>query len=794
VNSTPLALLFVEDHEGLRQIGVEMLRELGHEVLAAPDAERALEMLAQRSWDAVMTDVSLPGISGVALAKQVIRRWPRVSIILSSGHADVTRELIRRELRNDVLVLPKPFDLDALEQILEEVVRLRVGPSTAPIQLDRSEERFRLLVEGVTDYAIFMLDPQGHVLTWNTGAKRIKGYEANEIIGQHFSKFYPPDAVHRHLPEHELEVAGTEGRFEDEGWRVRKDGTRFWANVVITALRSDTGLLHGFAKVTRDLTQRREHEEALRQSEERFRLLVDGVSEYAIFMLDPNGYVMTWNSGAERIKGYRADEIVGQHFSKFYPLDAVESGWPEHELQVATETGRFVEDGWRIRKDGKRFWANVTITALRDRGGQLHGFAKLTRDLSERRRAEALEVNEAQGKEMLEAERSARIAAQRAARMKDEFLATLSHELRTPLNSILGWTQILRRQGTPKPEDFHRAMEVIERNTRAQAKLIEDLLDLSRVMSGRIRLDVQQTAIVEVVRGAIESAEPIAQTKGVRLESVLDPRGGTVSGDPGRLQQIVWNLLTNAIKFTPKGGKVQVLLQRINSHIEISVSDTGIGISASFLPYVFDRFSQNDSSTTRSQGGLGLGLAISKQLVELHGGSLQAKSPGEGQGATFIVTIPLTILETEAASANRVHPTHPVPEEQSILPDLEGVHALVVDDEADARDLIRRVLQEQGATVSVVACGAEAIRIMETSSPDILISDVGMPDMDGYQLMRHIRASERLGRRIPAVALTAFARAEDRKRALLAGYQSHVAKPVDTAELLIVIAGLVRQT
>jgi len=666
--------------------------------------------------------------------------------------------------------------------------------STSGKSLDQSEERFRLLVEGVTDYAIFMLDPQGQVLTWNTGAVRIKGYQPNEIIGQHFSKFYPPEALQRHLPEHELQVAAAEGRFEDESWRVRKDGTRFWANVIITALRDDTGELRGFAKVTRDLTQRREHEESLRQSEERFRLLVEGVSDYAIFMLDANGYVMTWNSGAERIKGYQADEIIGQHFSKFYPSDVVETGWPEHELEVAAAKGRFEDEGWRIRKDGSRFWANITITALRDESGRLRGFAKLTRDLSERKRVEALEADGAQRDEMLEAERSARMAAQRAARIKDEFLATLSHELRTPLNSILGWTHVLRIQGTPKPEDFQRGMEVIERNTRAQAQLIEDLLDLSRIMSGRIRLDVQQLAIVEVVQGAIETVEPTAQTKGVRLESILDPRGGTVSGDPGRLQQIFWNLLSNAIKFTPKGGKVQVLLQRIDSHIEFSVSDTGIGIPASFLPYVFDRFSQKDTSTTRSHGGLGLGLAISKQLVELHGGSLHAKSPGEGQGATFIVQLPLTILEAKAESANRVHPTHAAAEEPSLLPSLAGVHALVVDDEADARDLIQRVLQEQGATVSVAASGAEAMRIMETSEPDILISDVGMPDMDGYQLMRRIRASEPKGRRLPALALTAFARAEDRKRALLAGYQSHVAKPVDMAELVIVIAGLVSRT
>jgi CheY-like chemotaxis protein len=297
--------------------------------------------------------------------------------------------------------------------------------------------------------------------------------------------------------------------------------------------------------------------------------------------------------------------------------------------------------------------------------------------------------------------------------------------------------------------------------------------------------------MIDVVRGVVESVEPTAQAKGVRLESVLDPRGGVVSGDPARLQQILWNLLTNAIKFTPKGGKVQALLQRINSHIEISVSDTGIGIPASFLPHVFDRFSQKDSSTTRSYGGLGLGLAIAKQLVELHGGVLQAQSAGEGQGSTFVVKLPLTILETEGLSVHRVHPTHPVAEEQAMLPSLAGVHALVVDDETDARDLIQRVLQEQGASVSVASSGAEALRMMETLDPDALISDIGMPDMDGYQLIRRIRATEPQGRRVPALALTAFARAEDRKKALLAGFQSHAAKPVDLAELVIVVAGLV---
>jgi hypothetical protein len=654
-----------------------------------------------------------------------------------------------------------------------------------------NEERFRLLVESIGDYAIFMLDPEGHVLSWNAGAERIKGYAPSEIIGQHFSRFYPPEAGD--FPAHELRVAAAEGRFEDEGWRVRKDGSRFWANVVITALHGPDKRLIGFAKVTRDLTERREHEEQLRHSEERFRLLVEGVSDYAIFMLDVNGNVATWNAGAARIKGYRAEEIIGQHFSRFYPQDAVESGWPEHELRVAATEGRFIDEGWRVRRDGSRFWAHVTITALRDDAGRLQGFAKLTRDLTERKRTEALEVSGAERDAMLEAERSARMLAQRAARIKDEFLATLSHELRTPLNAILGWTQLLRSRGA-RPEDLQRGMEIIERNARAQVRLIDDLLDLSRIMSGRFRLDVQQVSLLDIVRGALDSIEPAAQTKGVRLESVLDPQSVVVSGDPARLQQVFWNLLSNAVKFTPKGGKVQVLLQRVNSHIEFSVSDTGIGIPATFLPHVFERFSQKDSSTHRVYGGLGLGLAISKQLVDLHGGTIHAKSMGEGQGATFVVTLPLTMLPRDKDRAVRLHPTAVEIPEAVPVPKLDGVRALVVDDEGDALELIQRVLENQGAHVTTMRSGEEALDWLERSTPDLLISDIGMGGMDGYQFMRQMRATEPKGRRIPALALTAFARPDDRKHAILAGYQAHLAKPFDMAELAIVVAGLVGRT
>jgi len=659
--------------------------------------------------------------------------------------------------------------------------------------LRQSEERFKLLVESVRDYAIFMLDPQGHVLTWNAGATRFKGYRAEEIIGQHFSRFYPPEEVARGLPEHELQVAAKEGAFEDEGWRVKKDGSLFWANVVITAMRDTDGELVGFAKVTRDLTQRRAHEEDLRRSEERFRLLIEGVADYAIFMLDPNGRVSTWNMGAERIKGYTADEIIGQHFSIFYPQEAKDSGWPDHELRVAAEKGKFVDTGWRLRKDGTTFWANVTITALRDDAGQLLGFAKLTRDLTQAKRAEAMETANQQREEMLDAERNARMAAQRATRLKDEFLATLSHELRTPLSAILGWTQLLLRPDASKgPEQQKRAIEVIDRNARAQVKLIDDLLDLSRVMTGKLRLDLHQVSLGSIVEAAVDSARPSADVKGIRLKAILSSNSDIVSADSARLQQVVWNLLTNAIKFTPKGGQVQVLLQRVNSHLELSVSDTGVGIPANYLPHVFDRFSQKDSSTTRAFGGLGLGLAICKQLVELHGGSIRAASLGEGRGATFSVQLPLSIAQLNDQSGPRIHPTAETQSgEVMSLPRLEGVHVFVVDDEPDARELLRAVLEDQGGKVTSFTSAEDALAALKTTKPTVLVCDIGMPKMDGYQLIRALRAEESRRERIPALALTAFARAEDRKRSLVAGYQAHLAKPFDVGELILVVADLV---
>lgn len=531
-------------------------------------------------------------------------------------------------------------------------------------------------------------------------------------------------------------------------------------------------------------------QDMMHQMEDPFRLLVEAVGDYAIFMLDVEGYIATWNLGAQKIKGYSADEIIGKHFSTFYPEEDLKWDKPGYELKVATETGRFEDEGWRIRKDGSRFWANVVITALRDKDGTLRGFGKVTRDLTERRYAEEQRLQ-------LARERVARAEAEAASRTKDEFLATISHELRTPLNAILGWGRMIRSSKLDE-NTFARALDTIERNAKLQAQLIDDLLDVSRIISGKLRLTVMSVELVPVIEAAIDSIQPAADAKNIRLQVMLDSNTGLVSGDPDRLQQVVWNLLANAVKFTEKGGRVQVRLERINSHVEITVSDTGRGISPEFLPYVFDRFRQADSSITRMQGGLGLGLAIVRHLVELHGGSVQAQSPGAGQGATFSLQLPVIIAHGSGRFASNAEEANASSAALQggfeALPTLEGLSILVVDDEADARDLLKAILEERQAQVTTVASAAEAYETIDWLRPDVIISDVGMPGEDGYSLIRNLRlkeARERQGWK-PAIALTAHARVEDRLRALSAGYQAHVAKPVEPAELVAVIASLVR--
>ncbi|MFT3924626.1 MAG: PAS domain S-box protein [Myxococcales bacterium] len=672
---------------------------------------------------------------------------------------------------------------------MSEARATKVAPAKGHVP-GASADDWRRLVECVEDYAIFMLDEQGYVKTWSPGAEKTKGYAAHEILGRHFSVFYPEEDRLSDKPGSELRVAAQEGRVEDEGWRLRKDGTRFWANVVISALRDDDGSLFGFAKITRDLTARRRAEEALRRSEERMRLLVESVSDYAIYMLSPSGEVSTWNAGAQKLKGYTAGEIIGQHYSRFFLEEDVAAGKPQRELDIARETGRFEEEGFRVRKGGDRFWANVVLTRVVDAQGTLIGFAKVTRDLTSRlsaqETAKALAMEQAARAAAELAEQSLRVSEQRmreaartaedANRIKDEFLGIVSHELRTPLNAILGWAAILRgRRGDPSLE---KAIEVIHRNAVSQSKIIDDILDVSRIISGKLSLELKPMDICAVVRDALEAVRPSAEAKRIALELQEAPPDCLMVGDPQRLQQVFWNFLSNAVKFSDPGGRVRVVIERSRGHLSVCVSDQGRGIKPEFLPFVFDRFVQADSSSARRVGGLGLGLAIARQLVELHGGEVQAESPGLGQGATFRARIPERAVIPEPHTPAESWDPGPFVEPK-VAGTLEGKRVLVVDDEQDARELVHALLSQAGATVEMASSAADAFARVGDFRPHVLVSDIGMPGEDGYSLAQRVRAlAPELGGGIPSLALTAYTRPQDKSKALSMGFANHIGKPV----------------
>jgi signal transduction histidine kinase/ActR/RegA family two-component response regulator len=443
--------------------------------------------------------------------------------------------------------------------------------------------------------------------------------------------------------------------------------------------------------------------------------------------------------------------------------------------------------------DGKVFERYSRIQFVAGRNvGRVWSF----RDITENRRLyEVAQKAAAERQQLLESERFARSEAERASSVKDEFLATLSHELRTPLGAILGWSHMLRLPRITEAERHH-GLEVIERNARMQTQLIEDLLDMSRITAGKMRLDIQAVLPVSVIEAAIEAVRPAADAKAIRLSPLLDPKAGPIAGDPNRLQQVVWNLLSNAIKFTPKNGRVEILLERVSSHIEITVADTGIGIKPEFLPHVFDRFRQADAAPTRTVRGLGLGLSIVKHLVELHGGVVRVASPGEGGGTTFIVHLPVMVVHRDTEDGARLHPKDaPSIASDFRRADLAGIKILVVDDQADGRDLIKRVLAECNGEVLTASTAGEALSVVERERPHVLVSDIGMPDVDGYELLRRVRAlGLTRGGKIPAIALTAFARSEDRTRALRAGFSAHLTKPVEPSELVATVASVVGRT
>jgi PAS domain S-box-containing protein len=543
----------------------------------------------------------------------------------------------------------------------------------------------------------------------------------------------------------------------------------------------------------RDVTQRRESDFIL----QRLASIVDN-SEDAIVGKDLRSIVTSWNKAAERIFGYSAEEMVGSSIMRLIPPELQNE---EEEILARIRRGERYNhfDTIRLTKEGRRLHVSLTVSPIKDAHGNVVGASKIARDITDRKLAEealgeaqrvAVAAN-AERERLLASERAARSEAERASRMKDEFLATLSHELRTPLNAVLGWANALR-VGRPQPAELAEGLQAIERNARTQAQMIDDLLDMSGIISGKVRLDVQRLDLPAIVAASIDTVRASAAAKGVRLQVVIDPLNASISGDPARLQQVFWNLLNNAIKFTPKEGRVQVLLERVNSQVEVRVIDTGEGISPEFLPYIFDRFQQADASTTRRYRGLGLGLAIVKQLVELHGGTVRAESAGLGKGATFIVSLPLIVLHPPPDQWGRQHPQSRLQDVPPLLTiSLENVTALVIDDESDARLLLKRLLESAGAAVYLAASAAEGMKQLLVKPVDVLICDVGMPDEDGFSLIRRIRAlDDNHKSEVAAVALTAYARLEDRTEAIRSGFQNHLPKPVEPGELLAVVHSL----
>jgi len=621
-----------------------------------------------------------------------------------------------------------------------------------PQPLSANAEIFRRLVESVRDYAIFMLTPEGVIASWNNGAQLIKQYSAAEAIGKHFSIFYRPDAVASGWPEEELRRSLRDGRFEDEGWRVRKDGSRFWANVIISPLLDASGTLLGYSKVTRDLTERRRHEEQLREREERLRLIVDGVKDHAMFLLDPSGRIESWNPAAHKVLGYAPSEIVGRDAAILYPTQERNSGRPQAELAAAAHAGGFHSQAWKIKADGTEVWTDGAISAIRDSDGRLKGFVHILRDLTEQRRIAELE---AEGRRIL------------------EFIAMLSHELRNPLAPIRNAVSILKLpQGQQQTTKY---ADMIGRQVAHLTRLVDDLMDVSRITTGKIELEHAPLELNTLVQVAVDSMRSTFEQYGHDIEVRPAPQPVFIEGDAVRLTQVVVNLLSNAAKYTAPKGRIEVEVSRNHSVVRLDVIDNGIGMYESLLERVFDPFVQGERALDRAEGGLGIGLTLVKKLVELHGGSVLASSAGPGRGAKFTITLPL--------AGDRAQPLSAV----AVPARAQPASVLVVDDNRDVAESLVELLEASGCEVHVAFSGREAIDIATSTPLTAVLLDVGLPDMSGYDVARRLRALPSMqGTRI--IATTGYGLKSDRDASAAAGIDAHLVKPVDHEEVLRLIA------
>jgi PAS domain S-box-containing protein len=693
---------------------------------------------------------------------------------------------------------------------------------------ERNSARLAAIVES-SDDAIVAKDLNSVITSWNRAAERMFGYTAEEAIGQSIRIIIPDDLQHE---EDMILDRIRRGRRVDhfETIRRRKDGFSLPISVTISPIRDEAGTIIGASKVARDISERK--------AAEAFAQRVQREAEFVARMAEVLSGSLDYEA---RLKGLV--EITVPVMADWAALDTVEPDGGIRRLAVAhadpgrselgTEIRRRSEDpitpcnARQVIRTGKGVLlpevTDAVIVAaangdeqraelmralgltscvcvpLTTSQGPVAALTLATAESARQYTTEDLQFAEdiASRAALMVDNARAYEALRKASGLKDEFLATLSHELRTPLNAILGYARMLRA-GMVAPDNLLRTFETIERNTTSLTRMVEDILDVSRVVSGKMRLNMQPVELPLVLHDAVATVMPAAEAKHIRLETTVDPQVGAVSGDPDRLRQVVWNLLSNAVKFTPKHGRIQVRLERVNSSVEIVVSDTGIGIRPSFLPHIFERFRQADSGATREHAGLGLGLAIVRNLVELHGGTVYATSGGEGHGATFRVRLPLRIVHPDwRPEPERVHPRDgesAPPPSLADLPSLSGTHVLAVDDDPDALRLLKEILEAVGATVTTAGSGRIALEIIATDRPDVLVADLGMPLMDGFELIRRLRTSAvAAARAIPAAALTAYARSEDRAKALKSGFEMHLAKPIDPAELIAAVKALARR-
>jgi PAS domain S-box-containing protein len=630
-----------------------------------------------------------------------------------------------------------------------------------------------------SDDAIVSKTLDGIITSWNRGAEEMFGYSAAEAIGQHITLIIPPE---RHAEEANILARLRRGEKIDHFETVRqtKDGRKLDISLTVSPIKDSQGRIVGAAKVARDVTLRTQAYE----ERERLAAIIDS-SDDAIVSKTLDGVITSWNHGAEQMFGYSAAEAIGQHITLIIPP---ERHAEEADVLAHLRRGEKVDHFETVRqtKDGRKLDISLTVSPIKDAQGRIIGASKVARDITLQKRADE------ERERLMAREEAARRTAEEASRLKDDFLAMVSHELRNPLNSIVGWAGILR-SGKLDEKTVARAVDAILRGAQAQDQIISDLLDISRIVNGRLRLDIRPMQLIEVLESAIDAVRPAAEAKQIQLQALLDPKAGPLAGDPDRLRQVFWNLLSNAVKFTSKNGRVQIVSQRIDSHVEVVVSDTGIGIEPELLPFVFDRFRQGNSSSNRQSSGLGLGLAIVRNLVELHGGTVRVESKGRGQGASFTVRLP-TIIAFDARDEERVHPAAEEITPAEAAPSLMNVKVLVVDDETGAREVASTILAHAEAEVRSAASAKEALQIMDQWQPDVLVADIGMPDVDGYEFIRQVRArSPQSGGAVPAAALTAYARIQDRLRVLAAGYQMHVPKPIQPTELVTVVASLAKR-